>query len=309
MKSQQDNTSIILGGVQHFSLFEGEGIRTTFYLKGCPMRCAWCCNPELHNVYPDLMYITRKCIGVDQCSECVMACPNEAIYTTRNNTIGIDRDLCSGCGECINVCPAKALLEVGTCLSIDECLEIVNKDRDFIDGVTLSGGEPFMRPAQTLALVEALCAESIPIAISTSGFFDKDNPSVIAILQKINTLYFDIKHLDSIKHKNATGLDNSRILSNFSYILEKFPQLDCVSQTVIIPGYNDDFQSLQELALFLSRNKVDKHRIYFYNANGEEKYTQLGRPCLYSATKLPQQLHFNQYKEIFDSYSITLDFV
>lgn len=304
----KENISIFLGGVQHFSLFEGESIRTTFYLKGCPMRCAWCCNPELHSTSHDLMYVADKCIGTNICGACLNICPKDAIYTTKENTIGIDRELCDMCGECFHICSAKALFGVGKKSTLPECLEIINKDRDFIDGVTLSGGEPFMRPKSTLALVEALVKENLSIAISTSGFFDLDNPNVVAILQKINTLYFDIKHVDSIKHKNGTGLDNTRILSNLMNILKMFPKLTCHTQSLIVPGYNDDKQSVQELALFLSHVSRKEHKFYFYHSFGEEKYTQLGRPCLYTNRTIGKQLKTKQYREIFDNYNITLDF-
>ncbi len=303
-----NQTKLFLGGIQHFSLSEGNGVRTSIYVKGCPLRCAWCCNPELHNTSTDLMYISDRCIGHEKCGKCLKSCQQDAIYSTKNNTIGIDRELCNDCGNCFNVCPAQALFGIGQNYTSAECIEIINKDREFIDGVTISGGEPFMRPNATLALVEALVEESIPIAISTSGFFDLDNPSVIAILQKIDTLYFDIKHFDAIKHKNGTGLDNTRILSNFTNTLNKFPDLECKSQTLIVPGYNDDQTSLQDIALFLSRNKVKEHIIYFYHSNGEEKYTQLGRPCLYTDTKSIINRPLDYYSEIFNTYSIELNF-
>ncbi len=273
---------ITLCGLQHFSLFNGPGLRTTVFFKGCPLRCAWCSNPESLEQQLSIAYDKHLCIGIENCGKCRTVCPSGAIYAISDDTIGLARDVCSQCRECVKVCPSKAFQLNGEVLEVEDIVEKIRVDSLYFGergGVTLSGGEPFMRPKSVLALL-ALCKdEQWHVAVETCGFFDLDDSHVRKALRHVDVLYYDIKHMDSAKHKLGTGLGNSRILQNLIHLSQEFPQLNIVIRTAIIPEFNATLAEFSAIAQFVKTlPTVVALELLPCNLTCVEKYIQLGLP-------------------------------
>jgi pyruvate formate lyase activating enzyme len=196
--------------------------------------------------------------------------------------MGFARDLCQNCRLCTAVCPSKALFVDGETLDIEEIMRRVLLDADIIregGGVTLSGGEPFMRPQAAAALLSRCHEIKLHTAVETCGFFDLDDNYLRTALGDTDVLYYDIKQMDCVKHKQGTDLDNERILHNLKRIGLEFPDLTVVTRTAIIPGFNDTVQDFLAIAHFVKSVKnVQRHEILNFNTYCSEKYIQMGLP-------------------------------
>jgi pyruvate formate lyase activating enzyme len=199
--------------IQRFSIHDGPGIRTTVFLKGCPLRCLWCGNPESISPKPQLSYVAEKCIA---CGECVKACPRGALSLDAAQNAALDRKRCDNCGRCAAVCDAKALEMVGRDATVDEVLAVVLRDRDYYaatgGGMTLSGGEPLQQPDFAEALLHAAKGEGLHSCIETSGMaewavFER-------LLPLVDLWLYDFKETDPQWHAKFTGFGNSPILAN-----------------------------------------------------------------------------------------------
>ncbi len=203
--------------IQRFTIHDGPGIRTTVFLKGCPLRCLWCHNPEGIGAKPALSYLPEKCIG---CGECFGMCPEKALGKGKPLALGrqalIDRVYCTSCGKCEPVCDPKALQMVGRETSVDEVLTVVLRDRDYYaasgGGMTISGGEPLFQPEFAEALLRAAKGAGLHTAVETSGFagwsvFEK-------ILPAVDLFLFDYKETSQQLHESFTGKTNVGILEN-----------------------------------------------------------------------------------------------
>ena len=226
----------IVFNIQQFCVNDGPGIRTTVFLKGCPLRCAWCHNPESHKRAAEVSYLERKCIG---CGECAEACAKNA-HKFDGGEHTLDREVCVSCGECVDKCPTSAIEMMGKEMSVDDVISEVLRDKVFYEssggGITLSGGEPLMQPDFAEAILAAAKKEGIHTAIETCGYADG---SVIAgIAEQVDLFLYDIKLCDSAAHKEYTGVSNERIIENLRLIdsLGKPIILRCP----IIPDVNDN---------------------------------------------------------------------
>lgn len=200
---------MLVANVQRFSMHDGPGIRTTVFLKGCPLKCAWCHNPETQSRNKELLFYGSKCIGCDSCVIC-----NRKVHKL-SHTHTIERELCLGCGECVNECPTGALEIVGREYSVQELAKIIEKDRAFYGttgGVTLSGGEPFAQAEESMRLLK-LCKEiGIHTAIESCGYVSSD---ILKRAVPLTDLFlWDIKDTDSQRHKEYTGVPNERMINN-----------------------------------------------------------------------------------------------
>lgn len=272
---------IMVAGIQRFSLHAGPGIRTVVFFKGCPMRCSWCCNPEMYILKQETCLMSKACIGVRRCGDCLDICPRGALYRNGDNAVGLDRELCEHCGKCAEVCPSQALSLCGTPLSVKDILRSVEMDIDFCitGGVTLSGGEPLMQMKGAAALLEELRQRQIHTAIETCGFFDMDSPSTRRALQAVQLVYYDVKHIDPVEHARGTGIENTRILHNLKRLCAEYPSLPIITRTPVIPGYNDTPVVMREIARTVSTlPTVEKHELIHYCPYGENKYAQIGVP-------------------------------
>jgi pyruvate formate lyase activating enzyme len=267
--------------VQHFCTNDGPGIRTTVFLKGCSLRCKWCCNPESIHPRPELAYDLKKCIGEKECGLCLKECPELAISVMPSDgKVRIDWDLCTNCGKCVPVCPPKALYLFGQAMTVDEVLAEVEQDGTFYresgGGITVSGGECLLQADFVAALLSEAHQRGINTAIETAGNVPWD--FMAKVLPHVDTVLHDHKLTDPERHRKWAGADNTRILSNFKKAYETFPDTTFIARTPLIPGVNDDEEHVRSVLAFIRPHKnVINYELLPYHRYGEGKYGFLGR--------------------------------
>ncbi len=270
--------------IQRSSLQDGPGIRTVVFLKGCPLRCRWCFNPEGLRFQAELRFCKNMCIGASACGRCLDSCPHGAIRKTApgfGDSILIDRQSCRMCGECAKRCPGGAISVVGAAMDADAIVSVAAEDRHFYEftggGLTLSGGEPLARPFFVSEVLRKAHGEKLHTALATSGWYDMDNPYVRESLRHTDLILFDIKHTDSQLHKQFTSVDNSRIIENLRRLGREFPALPIIARTPVVPGFNDTPKAIEEIALLTAGvPSVRGHELLPCETVGEAKYPQFG---------------------------------
>ena len=271
--------------IAKFSLHDGPGIRTTVFLKGCPLHCRWCHNPESQSFAPEILYMAAKCLG---CGECVACCPHEC-HKFSGGTHWFDRSNCVACGKCAEICPASALTICGRRMSVDAVMAEVMKDKIFFDnsggGLTVSGGEPLANFDFTLALLIAAKDSGINTCLETSGYADWEK--VDRLRPWTDLWLWDFKSSRSA-HRNLTGVDNGVILSNLRK-LSSGPAT-VVLRLPLIANVNDEPAFFDEaVALAAEFKNIIRLELEPYNPLGEIKYIQLGRNERFSATTFPAE--------------------
>jgi len=273
--------------IQQFTVHDGPGIRTMVFLKGCPLQCWWCSNPESQKLQPELAYNSNKCIGITECMHCIEVCVNGAVKKDNNNKIIIDRELCNDCLDCANVCPSKALNAFGNLMSIDEVLKVVEDESIFYSrsggGLTLSGGEPFMQAEFTLELLKEAKKRRMNTAIETSGYTPWKKMEEAC--RYLDTVLFDIKCMDEQKHIKYTGVSNKIILDNFEKMCKSFPDLSILVRTPIVPGFNDTGEDIFAVVDLTKGRPNVSYEPLVYHRMGQPKYEYLGRKCLLAEIK------------------------
>lgn len=258
------------------SLDDGPGIRSVVFVKGCPLSCLWCHNPESKNTGLELSWSARDCIG---CGKCIAVCPQKAI--DKKNEFFIDRKKCDLCLECAKVCPSKALSRVGEERSVEELLDIILKDKVFFDtsggGVTLSGGEISMFPEFAGALLKELKLNGIHTLIESCGYFDYKTFCSL-MLPFVDSIYYDLKIYEPSLHKKYCGTDNRIILENFAklFALSKSAGFEILPRIPLIPGITDSKENLSAIAEFLHSQSADRVQLLPYNPSWTEKPGKLG---------------------------------
>lgn len=258
--------------LKRFAVHDGDGIRTTVFFKGCPLRCVWCHNPEGLISDAQLAWYAHKCMG---CGACVTACPEGAHRVTEEGH-GFDRTLCAACGKCVEVCPGEALRLYGRKTTVEELLPLLLEDRDFYEssggGVTLSGGECLMQADFCAGLLKALKEEGISTAVDTCGFVPRE--ALDKVMAYTDIFLYDLKAFDEEVHIRCTGHGNKTILENLRYLD------DCGKQAEIripyVPGYNDN--QIGKIADFLKGLRhIRRVRVLPYHNYAGSKYRALDR--------------------------------
>ncbi len=272
-----DKVSGVITNIQVYSLHDGPGVRTLVFLKGCPLRCKWCANPECITPKPEVEFYRSKCI---QCGASLKACPQKAINPNLELKSGfkIDKDLCNECGDCVRICPVEALKFVGKVVSVDEVMEKVRKDKYFYltsrGGLTVSGGEPLYQSEFPRELLKRAHAENIDTAIETCGHAPWKRYQ--QFLPYLDLVLYDIKHMDSVKHKQMTGVSNKLILSNLEELSKSGVPL--VIRLPLIPGFNLDHDNVIKTAeLILSLDNITEVNLMPFHQLGKDKYYRLCR--------------------------------
>lgn len=293
----------VIFNVQHYCIHDGPGIRTNVFVKGCPLRCLWCANPESQQPMPQLLLRRDKCVG---CGACVKACAQHApVLMPEAGKVKTDRTLCRGSGDCVSVCPTKAREIMGRVVTAGEVFDEVNGDALFYGadgGVTITGGESLAHPQFTLALLK-LCKEAgLNTAVETCGFAKWD--VMKPILALCDTVLYDQKQMDTHKHRLYTGQGNELILENLKRAND---ELDCDIWVRVptIPGYNADAENMEALALYVKELKhvSQVHLLPFHNM-GEAKFEQLENPANGFSSRVPSTEEMEALRDIIRAHGI-----
>ena len=259
--------------IQHFSLHDGPGVRSTVFFKGCPLSCFWCSNPESQHMFPEVLYYRSQC---KQCGACLAACPEGLLHVEDGRVKRAQG--CKACGQCTAACRYGAQILSGRKMSVSEvCDEVHQHWRIFMQsggGVTCSGGEPMAQLPFLFELLKTL-HENIGLntCIETCGFSSWENYQ--KILPYIDELYMDIKHMDSTMHQRGTGRGNEIILSNIRNMAQAGK--DVTIRVPLIPSFNDTDENLEQLAGFMRGNGLRRVEFMPMHVYGRSKYEALGR--------------------------------
>jgi len=286
--------------IQKYSIHDGPGIRTIVFLKGCPLRCLWCCNPESQSTFQEIIFNPIKCIG---CGRCLEVCPTGAaeLHLKKDN-LGAKK-LCTVCMKCVEVCPSAAREVIGNYMSLEEIMKEIENDSPFYQlsgGVTVSGGEPLMQ-ANFVSLLLKNCQEkAINTAVETAGYVKWENFK--KVIQYVDLWLYDIKHMDNKKHKELTGVGNELILENISTIAALKKEI--IIRVPIITGCQDSLEEVESIAEFARGLKIKEVHLLPYHRLGESKYSQLGRNYKLKGTTPPTESTIFRLKEIVESYNL-----
>lgn len=265
-------TKGLVFSVERCCAHDGPGIRTIVFLKGCPLKCLWCCNPEGQLKNPELMYSPEKCIG---CNSCLEICPNAAIVASEDGRPLNVKENCRACGKCSTVCPSKARVIIGRYVSREEIFEEILKDFPFYKnsngGVTISGGEPLMQPAFCEDLLKECKGYSIHTAIETSGKFKWEE--CVEAIKHTELFLYDIKVIDSKLHRKYMGSSNEDILKNAIRIASLGKEI--IIRVPIIPGINTSKKNISAISEFAVKLGVKELHLLPYHKLAISKYRRL----------------------------------
>ncbi len=284
--------------IQRYSIHDGPGIRTTVFLKGCPLSCPWCHNPESHSPDPEIGIQPGRCI---QCGSCLEVC-SFAPAMGPEGFRPVIPSRCVRCGQCAEACPSGARELIGRTVTVQEIMEEVERDLPFYEesggGVTFSGGEPLMQPEFLLACLRAAWDRGIHTAVDTSGFAPEE--MILEVASWTNLFLYDLKILDDARHRKYTGVSVTPILENLR-------ALDAANTQIwlripLIPGINDDPSNLEALGGFLS-SLERKHSVYLlpYHPLGSDKYRRMGRENPFGCSKAPTPEMLEEAARVFQA--------
>ncbi len=272
----EQDPSAFVTNIQGYSVHDGPGIRTTVFLKGCPLACRWCANPECISPKPELGFLENLCLRCGACSE---SCPEGAISLDATGLPVLDRTRCTACGECVLVCGRNARVIHGKEMTVDEVFQAVVADKLFYEssggGVTVSGGEPLMYPRFVGCLFERLHAQGIQTCLETSACVEES--AFLEALRTTDYVLFDLKVMDAGAHRRCTGRSNAPVFANARLLATS--EKEFLFRMPLIPGMNDTPENIRETAHFLEGLGERARRIELmpYHRLGESKYASIGR--------------------------------
>lgn len=269
---ERELKSGIVFNIQKFCIHDGDGIRTCVFLKGCALRCIWCHNPESFEKKPTLSYDENKC---SLCGRCIDVCQSRAV---ENGILNVDRKKCLKCGKCTDICLNNANEIIGREMTASEVVDEVIKDKMFYDasggGVTVTGGEPSYQAEFTLEILSLLKTAGVSVAVETCGTGSREFYEKVADLG--TTFLYDIKCIDPSLHRNLTSADNTKIISNLQYLMDR--GADIIIRMPLVPGCNDGDEEIERLAMFLNKNsgRFRYAEIMPYHSLGAAKSEKIG---------------------------------
>ncbi len=271
----------IVFNVQRYTIHDGPGIRTELFLKGCPLRCKWCGNPESHKPYMQAGIYPSKCLGLEACGLCAKSCAHDALHFDSGKLSAIDREACRNCLECASACPSDAIKQWGTPMTAEEAAEVVRRDISYYNssggGVTLSGGEPLMQADFAAALFSICREEGIQTCMETTLCMGWD---VISKVLPVTDMFIsDIKHMDTETHRAYTGAGNELILENIEKVVRTGKPV--ILRVPVIPDVNDTPENMEATADFILgklEGKIKQLQLLEFMRLGEEKYESLCIP-------------------------------
>ena len=287
-------TTGLISNIQCFSIHDGPGIRTTVFMKGCPLLCAWCHNPETQVFLPEIVWYKDKCIG---CLTCIEACPHQAL-TAGSSGIKLDMEKCDRCGECANVCPTVAMERLGKEMTVEQLMKEVSKDQPFYEeshgGVTFSGGEPLSQNEFVLEALKACKAKGYHTTVDTSGFVPQR--VVEAVAPYVDLFLYDIKHLDNDQHEKYMRAPNEPILRNLRWLAEH--QANIWIRVPLIPGINDAPDHIRRIGELMRELGLKEIYLLPYHKMAQAKYKRLRLPYTLGFLEDPTEEEIEPLAEI-----------
>ena len=283
---------IKVSNIERFATHDGPGIRTTIFLKGCPLHCPWCANPETWTLDTILMHDEKKCV---RCHCCQKVCEKRSIDFDPD--FKINRNLCDGCQKCMDVCIPEAISFSGKEMTIDEILEEISKDDAYYKnsngGITLSGGEPLFQFEEVFKLIQILKEKGYHIAIETTGMY---NLNVLKKVEPYIDLFLhDIKHLNKEKLESITGASKEIIFNNLDY-LSKTCKEKVIIRTPVIPGFNEEI--VKDIILYAKEKGFKEVNLLPYHSLGKNKWHNLKKDYVYENEKMMDKSHLSSYTEL-----------
>jgi pyruvate formate lyase activating enzyme len=288
--------------IKRYAIHDGPGIRIVVFLKGCNLNCAWCHNPEGIAAGQERMYAPARCIG---CGTCVSACPNSALSLTPDGIV-TDTTLCEMCGTCAAVCPTKAIELSGTTMTVEKILAEIEKERVFFEqsggGVTFSGGEPMLHTDFLVRLLDECRDRGIHTAVDTAGLVSTE--TLLKVASRTDLFLYDLKLMDSDRHREWTGVPNGKILENLQTLAGMGAKV--VVRIPLVGGVNDDEENILATAQFLNGLPGEKIRVNLlpYHKIAQAKYAKLGRGEAFRPLNEPDQDSIKRAVEILGEFGI-----
>lgn len=298
-------TQPLIFDIRRYSINDGPGIRITIFMKGCPLRCRWCHNPESQSPKVQKLYTASKCIGA---RDCIEVCPTGALTLTSDGIV-TDGEKCTLCGKCAEACPSKAIEMSGKLYSAKELVAIIEKERIHIDqsagGVTFSGGEPLMHPGFLIEMLDACGKKGLHRAVDTCGFASTE--TVLEVAKHTDLFLFDLKLMDPARHKKWTGVDNRLILKNLKLLAETGANINI--RIPFIKNVNTGENEIRKMADFVSSLPGQKPVVNLlpYHNIASGKYHKLEMEYNAGEMAEPSDLEIRQAIDIFENRGLEVE--
>jgi len=289
----------VVFNIMHFCVHDGPGIRTTVFLKGCPLHCAWCHNPESLSPRPELVVRLERCI---RCGDCAEACPHGAIEETPEG-FATRLERCAQCGSCADACAADARELLGKQMSVDDVMQEVKKDVVFYEesfgGVTFSGGEPLLQHTFLRAMLKACKEQGLHTAVDTTGY---SSPAVLLAVSEFTDLFlYDVKAMDDATHRGFTGVTNGLVQGNLRRLASWGKRV--IVRIPVIPGVNDSPGSIEATGRFVGAlGNVLEVQLLPYHSLGDSKYARIGMAQPMPAIEIPSRERMIEVSDVLRKY-------